>query len=268
MDKKFNLKWEDFQPHITNSYTLLRNDSKFCDVTLVSDDQKQIAAHKVVLSACSEYFSNILSSNNHGHPLLCLDGITSEDLKNIVDYIYRGEIEVSQDKLERFFKIGTKFKLNGLLPANDGDVSDKREQNMDLDLKHQDNEIQSSSDFDQFCIEQQEEIINEIMIPDVTTDEKSEGQDLLLHNTSKRRDLATKSMDTDSILSMFPYPWSVKRSRRCVHCLDNIRGVGFSEAYKQLYCQPRQCQKCANCLCKDHLMIVCRPCIQSLVVRS
>ena len=102
MDKKFNLKWEDFQPHITNSYTLLRNDSKFCDVTLVSDDQKQISAHKVVLSACSEYFDNILSNNNHKHPLLCLDGVTNEDLRNIVDYIYCGEIEIHKRKLKDF----------------------------------------------------------------------------------------------------------------------------------------------------------------------
>ena len=74
--------------------------------------------------------------------------------------------------------------------------------------------------------------------------------------------------EEDSVSKIFPHPWSVKRSRRCVHCLDKIRGVGYSEAYKNLISQPRQCQKCAKPLCKDHLMVVCRPCIQSVVIKS
>ena len=91
MDEKFSLKWNDFQTNVSNSFRKLRSNDSFYDVTLVSDDQQQVSAHKVVLSASSEYFKNILTSNKHSHPLLCLSGVNKEDMQNILDFIYNGE---------------------------------------------------------------------------------------------------------------------------------------------------------------------------------
>ena len=48
----------------------IKTRSSFNDVTLVSDDQKQIQSHKVVLSACSSFFKPILQNNSHSHPLI------------------------------------------------------------------------------------------------------------------------------------------------------------------------------------------------------
>ena len=94
MSEKFSLKWNDFQTNVTKSFSKLRKEEDFYDVTLVSDDQKQISAHKLVLSSCSEYFKNILKHNKHQHPLLCLEGIDSQELNNVLDYIYYGEVQV------------------------------------------------------------------------------------------------------------------------------------------------------------------------------
>ena len=63
MSEKFCLKWNDFQTNVTSSFSKLRNEDEFFDVTLVSDDQQQVSAHKLVLSSCSEYFKNILKVN-------------------------------------------------------------------------------------------------------------------------------------------------------------------------------------------------------------
>ena len=97
MSEKFCLKWNDFQTNISKSFSKLRNEDDFFDVTLVSDDQKQISAHKVVLSASCGYFKNILKQNKHPNPLLCLEGISSTELKDILDYIYHGEVNVNQE---------------------------------------------------------------------------------------------------------------------------------------------------------------------------
>ena len=67
MAKKFNLKWKGFQSNVTNTFKTLRTFDHFYDVTLVSDDQQQVSAHKVVLASSSEYFKNILTSNKHDH---------------------------------------------------------------------------------------------------------------------------------------------------------------------------------------------------------
>ena len=89
MSEAFSLKWEKFQSNVSKSFGLLRNEDYLCDVTLVGDDHKQVSAHKLVLSACSEYFKDIFKNNNkqNVHPFLCLNGVSSEDLKNVLTYI-------------------------------------------------------------------------------------------------------------------------------------------------------------------------------------
>ena len=124
MSEKFCLKWNDFQTNVTSSFSKLRNEDEFFDVTLVSDDQQQVSAHKLVLSSCSEYFKNILKFNNkHSHPLLCLEGISSAELNCILDYIYKGEVQIYQEQLDRFLTIAQRLKLEGLL----GDASTAEE---------------------------------------------------------------------------------------------------------------------------------------------
>merc|ERR1739838_1087047 len=115
MAEKFNLAWNDFKSNTTRAFGLLRNDEFLQDVTLAGEDNHQVAAHKMVLSACSQYFKNIFKNNKHAHPLLCLEGITSADLDNIMDYVYNGEVKIFQDDLDRFLTVAERFKLEGLL---------------------------------------------------------------------------------------------------------------------------------------------------------
>ena len=105
MTEKFVLQWNNFQSNLTSVFSQLRGETNFQDVTLVSDDQRQISAHRVVLSACSVYFKNILSLNSHSHPLLCLEGINFSELSNVIDYIYYGESQIYQEDLGRFLQI-------------------------------------------------------------------------------------------------------------------------------------------------------------------
>ena len=119
MAEKFCLKWNDFTTNTTKTFGLLRKEDFLQDVTLVGEDNHQIAAHKLVLSSCSEYFKNIFKNNKHSHPLLCLEGITSTDLDNILNYMYDGEVNIYQDDLDRFLTIAQRFKLEGLLGGGD-----------------------------------------------------------------------------------------------------------------------------------------------------
>ena len=115
MAEKFCLRWNDFHSNVSKSFSLLRNEEYLHDVTLVSDDHSKIQAHKLVLSACSDYFKDIFKNNHHAHPLLCLGGISTEDLMNIMDYIYNGEVQIYQENLDRFLKVAQRLKLEGLI---------------------------------------------------------------------------------------------------------------------------------------------------------
>ena len=133
MSEKFCLKWNDFQANMTKSFSNLRNEDDFFDVTLVSDDKQQVSAHKLVLSSCSDYFKTILKQNKHSHPLLCLEGISSSELNNVLDYIYNGEVQIMQDNLERFLEIASRFQLEGLIGGEN--VSDEvKEEAANVDI--------------------------------------------------------------------------------------------------------------------------------------
>ena len=143
MNDKFCLKWNDFQANVSNTFKRLRTSDQFYDVTQVSDDQQQVSAHKIVLSSSSEYFKSILTSKSHSHPMLCLSGVSSTDMKNILDFIYNGEIQICQDNLDQFLTIAQRFKLEGLLQEKEENIPAKREFEEDLEGFHEDEKLDS-----------------------------------------------------------------------------------------------------------------------------
>ena len=96
----------------------------------MSDDERQIPAHKLVLSACSDFFKSILRNNSHSHPLLYLSGIHSTNLSLILDYIYQGEVQIYQEHLDSFLEVAQKLKIEGLINATDGEDSNIKPENL------------------------------------------------------------------------------------------------------------------------------------------
>ena len=119
--EKFSLKWNDFQRNVSNSFSKLRQESRLYDVTLVTNDHQLVSAHKLVLSACSEVFSNIFNSNNSPNMMLYLDSVDIKEINLMLDYIYQGEVSIGQEYLDRFLEIATKFQLQGLLTDDNGE---------------------------------------------------------------------------------------------------------------------------------------------------
>ena len=112
--EKFTLSWNQFDSSATNTFKYLLTDNNFTDVTLACEDDKQINAHKVILSSCSTFFEKILLKNPHRNPLIYLKGLKFTDLQDIMSFIYLGEVEVAQEDLERFIRTGKDLDIKGL----------------------------------------------------------------------------------------------------------------------------------------------------------
>ena len=138
MSERFNLKWNDFQSNVSSSFSQLRSEEEFFDVSLVSDDQKMMSAHKLVLSASSPYFKNILTTNKHSHPLLCLDGVSSAELQCVLDYIYQGEVQIYQEHLNSFLELAQRLKIEGLIKATVHSTTS--------DVSHEERELENIPD--------------------------------------------------------------------------------------------------------------------------
>ena len=119
MTEKLCLKWNDFQNNISNAFASLGDSLDFSDVTLACEDGEQMEAHKIILATSSPFFKNLLARNKHTHPLIFMRGVKSEDLKAIMDFLYRGEANVLQDNLDSFLAIAEELKLTGLTRQND-----------------------------------------------------------------------------------------------------------------------------------------------------
>jgi len=137
MSEKLCLKWNDFQENIKSAFGSLRDDQDFTDVTLVSEDGQHLTAHKVVLAASSPVFQNLLNRNKHPHPLIYMRGVKSEDLVAIVDFLYFGEANVYQEKIESFLAIAEELNLKGLTVSESDDeiVEEKTQQEPFIDNK-------------------------------------------------------------------------------------------------------------------------------------
>ncbi|KAK8776091.1 hypothetical protein V5799_030552 [Amblyomma americanum] len=91
---------------------LLSNEA-LVDVTLACEGQS-LKAHKMVLSACSPFLQALFVENPCKHPIVILKDMRYMDLKAIVDFMYRGELNVSQDHLTALLKAADTLKVKGL----------------------------------------------------------------------------------------------------------------------------------------------------------
>jgi len=126
-NEKFCLRWNDFETNISSAFKELRDDKDFFDVTLACDDE-QIQAHKVILSACSPFFRNILRRNPHQHPLLYLKGVKYTDLQSVLNFMYHGEVNVAQEELNSFLAVAEDLRVKGLTQTQSSSHGTKRKQ--------------------------------------------------------------------------------------------------------------------------------------------
>ena len=115
MSEKLCLQWNDFKENAIGSLGSLKDDRDFLDVTLASEDGKQVEAHKVILAISSPFFQNLLKRNKHPHPLIYMRGVKSQDLLAIMDFLYFGEANVFQENLNSFLAIAEELQLKGVM---------------------------------------------------------------------------------------------------------------------------------------------------------
>jgi len=120
--EKFCLRWNDFESNISVAFRELREEKDFFDVTLACDDN-QVQAHKVILSACSPFFRNVLRKNPHQHPLLYLKGVKYQELLSVLNFMYQGEVNVAQEELNSFLAVAEELRVKGLTQSNSGNKS-------------------------------------------------------------------------------------------------------------------------------------------------
>ena len=121
VNEKFCLKWNDFESSLSRSFKELRGEADLIDVWLCSEagereEAAPVAAHRLVLSACSGVLRRLLRRQGAGPApgVVYLRGVASQDLQNIVSFMYDGEVSIAQDQLNSFLAAAEDLQIKGL----------------------------------------------------------------------------------------------------------------------------------------------------------
>ncbi|XP_026830789.1 longitudinals lacking protein isoform X6 [Ooceraea biroi] len=121
-DQQFCLRWNNHQSTLIQNFDTLLESGTLVDCTLAAEG-KYLKAHKVVLSACSPYFEGLLSEHYDKHPVFILKDVKFKELKAMMDYMYRGEVNISQDQLAALLKAAESLQIKGLSDSKTGGSS-------------------------------------------------------------------------------------------------------------------------------------------------
>ena len=213
----------------------LRAETYLTDVTLITDDNSQITAHKLVLSVTSDYFQSIFKNNTGSNLLICLDGVSKKDLTRCLEYMYNGEVEVYQDNLESFLEIAQRFKIKGLLNDDLKNSREVIEDDLKSDVKIE-NEIEVIGDDDIDCEDSK-----------IHTVERQRSKKLKKFSISQNgqnigMDKNIERLDDGSVKCTVCGKISTDKSNMRVHIETHVEGLSYS------------CSICSNCFkTKDSL---------------
>ena len=118
--RKQNLKNHSFQiaivAHPNDGFSVmneLRKHGSLCDVTLVAEG-RQFPVHKVVLVSSSPYFRAMFNGtmSESSQELVNLPAVQSSALRQLIEYIYSGEVEVTEENVQSLLPAANLLQLS------------------------------------------------------------------------------------------------------------------------------------------------------------
>ena len=135
MKEVFTLSWDDFNQKCPRVFTELWLDTDLSDITLATEDEGQLTAHKVILAASSPFFKRLLTNNVNPHPLIYLMGVKMTQLQQLLSYIYLGKCDLTQEQLPAFMATGKQLEIEGLHRDLDGFYSQSETEGISRDFE-------------------------------------------------------------------------------------------------------------------------------------
>ncbi|XP_063907065.1 modifier of mdg4-like isoform X6 [Zophobas morio] len=117
--EQFSLCWDNFHKNMSSGMNSLLENEDLVDVTLAVEG-KYLKAHKMVLSVCSPYFRELFKMNPCKHPIVFMKDVSYIAMSDLLQFMYQGEVQVSQDNLTTFIKTAEALQIKGLTGDGNG----------------------------------------------------------------------------------------------------------------------------------------------------
>ncbi|KPJ19454.1 Modifier of mdg4 [Papilio machaon] len=136
MDQQFSLSWNNFHGNLSKGFAGLLGKGEFVDVTLAVEGHL-LQAHKVILSICSPYFKKMFQTNPCQHPIVVLRDVTLKAMKDLLQFMYHGEVSVKREDLTSFIGTAEVLQIKGLTNKETDDEEEKIKDVSKQNLVHQ-----------------------------------------------------------------------------------------------------------------------------------
>nr|XP_036672572.1 modifier of mdg4-like isoform X5 [Drosophila suzukii] len=113
-DEQFSLCWNNFNTNLSAGFheSLCRGD--LVDVSLAAEGHI-VKAHRLVLSVCSPFFRKMFTQMpSNTHAIVFLNNVSHSALKDLIQFMYCGEVNVKQDALPAFISTAESLQIKGL----------------------------------------------------------------------------------------------------------------------------------------------------------
>ncbi|XP_068911849.1 protein tramtrack, beta isoform-like isoform X7 [Tenebrio molitor] len=117
--EQFSLCWDNFHKNMSSGMNSLLENEDLVDVTLAVEG-KYLKAHKMVLSVCSPYFRELFKMNPCKHPIVFMKDVSYIAMSDLLQFMYQGEVQVSQENLTTFIKTAEALQIKGLTGDGNG----------------------------------------------------------------------------------------------------------------------------------------------------
>lgn len=102
------------QASLLSSLPLLLDQSHLTDVTLIAEG-RNIKAHRVVLSACSTFFSELFRTlDGPLYPVVVLPGASFHAVVALLTFMYSGEVNVYEEQISTLLSLAETLGIKGL----------------------------------------------------------------------------------------------------------------------------------------------------------
>merc|ERR1739838_579418 len=115
--EKYSLTWHTYSDHLKGMMKELFMNEDFSDVTLVTEDKKQIKANITILSACSPVFKDFLKKDKNSTPIVYLRGVQYSEMESIMQFIYLGEATFYEERMDEFLAVAKSLEIKELCNA-------------------------------------------------------------------------------------------------------------------------------------------------------
>lgn len=117
--KPLRLRRVNHTEEIVAGFSKLLKSESMTDVTLICSGGQTIRAHQVILATFSPYFRAIFeaqpfTNNPCQYPVIVIKDLAFPELRAILEFIYRGEVSISRDKLSLVLQAAKALEVSGL----------------------------------------------------------------------------------------------------------------------------------------------------------